>query len=131
MKWNFTIFITGSIAILVVLGAIGFFTQKNDFYKPTLEKYTADTDRLKEICQKLLEESDPAEMNRVAMSLQLSKAVSCNEYNGECRAYFDFLAEALKVSSNNQFMSGHLLILRDKYENLIRAIEDGKIKLKK
>ena len=131
MKWSYTLHIAGAVAVLAILGAIGYYSQKTELYKPTLEKYIADTDRLKAICDNLLSESDAAEMNRSTLQLQLSKAVRCNEFNGECRAFFDFLNEASNVSSNNQFLSGYQLLLRKKYEYLIHAIEDGKMKLKK
>ena len=129
MKWNFGFFLSISIGLLCILGLIAFNTEKTSVYVPTLQKYTADTDRIKTICEELLNERNPTEMNRAAMSRQLSKSLRCDDYNGECPAFFDFLTEAVRVSSDNQFESGYELLLRKKYENVIHAFENGKLKL--
>ncbi|MGZ3690488.1 MAG: hypothetical protein ACXVAX_03230 [Pseudobdellovibrio sp.] len=131
MKWSFSLFISISVAVLVLLGVLGYFSEKTNLYKPSLEQYTSDTDHLKEVCNQFLAEHDPAAMNKRAMTYQMSKSISCTEYNGECKAFHDFLSSAVYVSSDNKFSEGAELTFRGKYEDLIHAIEDGKMKLKK
>lgn len=130
MKRSSILFLLISVVLLSLLGYIGYYSQKNDYYTPTLEEYSKSTDRIRSICDEFLAESDPAAMNKRATALQLSKSFSCVDYNGECKAFYAFLNSAASISKDNRFANSAILTLREKYEELIGAIENGKLKLK-
>lgn len=130
MKWSIALFISFSVALLAILGGIGYYSQKTSIYKPTLEQYTADTDNLKKICDGFLIEGDAANMHKTALSLQLSRSINCKEYNGECKAFYEFLTSAMNSSDGGRFVSDLQLVLREKYEKMLFLIEDGKNKLR-
>jgi hypothetical protein len=130
MKRSFILFFLISVVLLGLLGYIGYHSQNNEFYTPTLEDYTQSTDRLRTIGDEFLAETDPAAMNKRATALQLSKSFSCIDYNGECKAFYAFLNSAASVSKDSRFANSAILTLRDKYEELTLAIENGKLKLK-
>ena len=129
-KWNFVLVIIFSVILFGILGGVGYYNQKTPDYTPSVEKYIADTDKLKKICNRFLIESNPADMRKDALSLQLSRSINCKEYNGECKAFYAFLTEAMRVSENGLLVSDWQLILRKKYETVMYLIEDGKIKLR-
>jgi hypothetical protein len=130
MKWQLVLFLSIAIILLGILGGIGYYNQKSPDHTPTLEQYTTDTDNLKKICDRFLVESDAASMHKSALSLQLSRSINCKEFNGECKAFYEFLTVAMHVSENDQLVSDWLLVLRKKYENVMYLIEDGKNKLR-
>ena len=115
---------------MLIIGAITTYSVKDESYHPTLDQYTTSTDVLKEICENFLNEQNADKMNYSAIRLQVSKSIRCDEFNGECKAFHEFLREAVDVSANNQLVGDAVMRLRKKYENVLRAIEGGKMKLK-
>lgn len=116
-----------SFILFLMLATASCYDENN--YSPSIEKYTADTELIRKVSEKFLNEHSAEALHRTATALQLSRAVSCENYNGECEAFSDFLSEAIKLSENNKFEAGSQMKLRKKYDELVVIIEEGKKKI--
>ncbi|MBY0451859.1 MAG: hypothetical protein K2P92_02410 [Bdellovibrionaceae bacterium] len=118
--------------VLIILFTLSLLScEKDDGYAPTLEKYTTDTELLKNVSLKFFDERDPVALHKAALGLQLTRAMNCMEYNGECAGFSDFLSEAINLSQDGHFAPAEQFKLRKKYDELVVIIEEGKEKLKK
>ncbi|MGZ3690065.1 MAG: hypothetical protein ACXVAX_01090 [Pseudobdellovibrio sp.] len=118
------------ILTLAVLVFVLFGCTEEPKYKPTLEKYTHDTNLMLNVCTKFADEQDAARLHKVVVAMQTSRAVTCpGDFNGECRAYDDFMSTALEVTEDNKFTSDAQLKLKQKLTELTRAVSEGRLKL--
>ncbi len=97
---------------------------------PTLEKYTKDTNLMLNVCGKFAAEPDPAALHKIVVTMQVARVVPCNgDFNGECKAYDDFMSTAIEVTQNNEFAPGARAKLKEKFTALAKAVAEGRIKI--
>lgn len=100
-------------------------------YSPSLEKYSEDASLIINVAKKFSEERDPVVLRRVVLAMQATRTMNCIDYNGECKLYNEFEVLALNLSQSGTFAQGAQAKLRDKLDEIIKAVNEGKKKLQK
>ncbi len=96
---------------------------------PDESKYREDSSLLVNTSQKLVDESDVAKMQTIAMALQTTRTLACIDFNNECSMFGKFLSLTIETTRKGTLTPAERKLLREKAADIRLAVEEGKRKL--
>lgn len=114
---------------LMVLGAVALSATAED-KAATLKQFEEDGRLMVNICGKLSQEREVAKLNKVALGLQTNRTINCIDVAGECKAYTEFLAQAIRASKKGEISDLEQAQLSESCARIRSLVEKAKRKLK-
>lgn len=98
--------------------------------KPELGAYTHHGNLLIEASQKLSLEEDVPRLHNVALSMDAARTLACDDYNGECDGFADFLTKTIQSTKSGTITPEDRADLLTRARKIKEAVEEGRKKLK-
>ncbi len=114
-----------AVIILLVSLTLSHCTSKKEKPKMTVEAYKKQSVLLVGTLSKLMSETDIKKMNRMAVALQQSRAVTCFDINNECKFYGKMMSKIIQETKDHKLSTKELMELRSDFKELVAAIKSG------
>jgi hypothetical protein len=111
--------------LLTQVSCTGVFTKT-----PELGAYTFQGQRLIDTSARLSLEEDVPRLHQVAQAMDASRTLACDDYNGECSGFADFLTAAMRSAKKGTLTPEERADLLTRARLIREAVETGRKKLK-
>ena len=82
------------------------------------------------VTEKFMNETDIEKLHSVAVALQLSRAIVCEDLSGECSAYTQFVRQTIEFTKDGILSGDEKVALYKTRQELQKAIEKGQAAFK-
>lgn len=97
---------------------------------PELGAYTFQGRQLTDTSARLSLEEDVPRLHQVAQAMDASRTLACDDYNGECSGFADFLTAAMRSAKKGTLTHEERADLLTRARRIREAVEEGRKKLK-
>lgn len=77
------------------------------------------------VTEKFMNEADIEKLHSVAVALQLSRAIVCEDFSGECSAYTQFVRQTIDFTKDGILSGDEKAALDKTRRELKKAVEKG------
>ena len=105
-------------------------TQK-DAPKMSVEEYDKNTQLILQVSEKFMDDPDVEKLHKVIVDFQFSRAVTCDDVDGECRKYSNFLQMLIDDSKNGEFSPEERVAHVKAFVDLKKSIKSSREVLEK
>ncbi|MCB0363462.1 MAG: hypothetical protein KDD35_12105 [Bdellovibrionales bacterium] len=93
--------------------------------------FKKNTELMLNVSDKFLNESDIEKLHKVAVDLQLSRAIVCQDVGSECTVYLDFINKLIEYTKDGHLSPSEKTFLEKKRQELAEAVKKGEEILRK
>jgi hypothetical protein len=113
--------------IFIVILLIGCTEESKNL--PNESTYISDSALLVKTSDKFANESDVQKLRQVAIAMESTRTLNCENYNNECTLFAEFLSMAIRLTAKGTLSADERKSLQDKATEIRSAVEEGKRKL--
>lgn len=104
-------------------------TEKESVRKPQVDKYRADTALMIQVASKFINDPDIKKAHDAAVATQLTRAMSCTDFNGECTMYGSLISHIIDATADGSMSPEEKKALMGELDDLKKVTAEGLHKL--
>ena len=106
-------------------------TEKGPTSSPQVINYESDTALMIQVASKFINDANAERVHSAAVATQLTRAMSCTDYNGECTIYGSLISHIIEATADNSVTPQEKQKLVEELDQLKRARSEGLVKVQR